>query len=110
MVASSQRAYDITQVRLKLGTIDIVTVLNTEQTLFGAQDALAVARLARFTAIASLAQALGGGWTRPGVVVLPPSPANIPVPLEALAPGDEEAPAGMAPAGASPAAAKDRRS
>ena len=65
VVASSQRAYDITLARLKLGTIDIVTVLNTEQTLFAAQDALAVARLARFTATASLAQALGGGWTRP---------------------------------------------
>ncbi len=74
VVASSQRAYDITLARLKLGTIDIVTVLNTEQTLFAAQDALAVARLARFTATASLAQALGGGWTRPAAVVLPPSP------------------------------------
>ena len=105
VVASSRRAYDITQARLKLGTIDIVTVLNTEQTLFGAEDALAVARLAHFTAIASLAQALGGGWARPAAVTLSPSSPLVPVPLEAVAPGLAVAPgAGVVPAN------KDRRS
>jgi outer membrane protein TolC len=37
-------------------------VLQTQQTLFQAQDALAQARLARLQAIVSLYQALGGGW------------------------------------------------
>ncbi len=86
VVKSSQLAYDITKARLREGTIDILTLLNTEQTLFAAQDALAVVRLARFTAIASLAQALGGGWTRPATVVLPPLDPLRPVPLEALDP------------------------
>lgn len=105
VVASSQRAYDITQVRLKLGTIDITTVLNTEQTLFAAQDAQAVARLARFTALSSLAQALGGGWTKPAKVLLPAPDPYVPVPLEAVAPNLAEAPGTMAvPIG------KDRRS
>ena len=86
VVKSSKEAYDITRARLKEGTIDIVTVLNAEQTLFSAQDALAVVRLARLTAVVSLAQALGGGWTRPDIVVVPqPSPWR-PVPAEALAP------------------------
>ena len=93
VVTSSKLAYDITQVRLKEGTIDITTVLNNEQTLFSAEDALAVVRLAHFTAIASLAQALGGGWTRPAEIVLPPSAATVPVPIQALVPGSAAAPA-----------------
>ena len=78
VVEASQRAYTITQARLKEGTIDIVTVLQTELTLFAAQDALAVARLLRFQAIASLAQALGGGWVQPASVVIPPVEGALP--------------------------------
>jgi NodT family efflux transporter outer membrane factor (OMF) lipoprotein len=62
VVASSRRAFDISEQRLREGTVDLVTVLNTQQTLFQAQDALAQARLARLQAIVSLYQALGGGW------------------------------------------------
>lgn len=86
VVASSKLAYDITKARLKEGTIDITTVLSTEQTLFAAEDALAVVRLAHFTALSSLAQALGGGWTRPASIVLPPTHPFEPVPLNAFAP------------------------
>lgn len=62
VVTSSQRAFDISEQRLREGTIDLVTVLQTQQTLFTAQDALVQARLARMQAIVSLYQALGGGW------------------------------------------------
>jgi outer membrane protein TolC len=62
VVASSRRAFDISEQRLNEGTIDLITLLNTQQTLFQAQDALAQARLARLQAIVSLYQALGGGW------------------------------------------------
>lgn len=78
VVAASQRAYTITEARLKEGTIDIVTVLQTEQTLFNAQDALAVVRLQRFQALASLAQALGGGWVQPASIVVPPVEGALP--------------------------------
>src|SRR3979409_2516779 len=44
------------------GTADIVTVLNTQLTLFQAEDSLWQAQLARLLAIVSLYQALGGGW------------------------------------------------
>jgi NodT family efflux transporter outer membrane factor (OMF) lipoprotein len=62
VVTSSQRAFDISEQRLNQGTIDLVTVLQTQQTLYQAQDVLAQARLAHVQAIVSLYQALGGGW------------------------------------------------
>jgi multidrug efflux system outer membrane protein len=64
VVASSRKAYQLTEQRLGEGTIDITTLLNTQQTLFQAQDTLSQIRLQRFLAVVSLYQALGGGWTR----------------------------------------------
>ena len=46
-------------------TVDLITVLNTQQTLFQAEDTLALARLARMQAVLSLFQALGGSWLPP---------------------------------------------
>ena len=65
VVSSSRRAFDISEQRLNEGTLDLVTLLNTEQTLFQAQDTLAQARLAHLLAVVSLYQALGGGWAAP---------------------------------------------
>lgn len=62
VVASSRRAFELAEQRLRAGTADTTTVLNTQQTLFQAEDSLALARLARLQAIVSLYQALGGGW------------------------------------------------
>jgi outer membrane protein, multidrug efflux system len=62
VVVASRRAFDLSEQRLQAGTIDIVTLLNTQLTLFQAEDTLAQAQLARFQAIISLYQALGGGW------------------------------------------------
>jgi len=62
VVASSRRAFDLAEQQLRAGTSDIVTVLNTQLTLFQAEDALIQTQLARFLAIVSLYQALGGGW------------------------------------------------
>ena len=45
VVTSSRRAFDISEQRLREGTVDLVTVLQTQQTLFQAEDALAQARL-----------------------------------------------------------------
>jgi NodT family efflux transporter outer membrane factor (OMF) lipoprotein len=64
VVASAKLAYMITEQRLKEGTIDIVTLLQTQSTLFQAQDQLVQVRLSRFQADVSLYQALGGGWTK----------------------------------------------
>jgi outer membrane protein, multidrug efflux system len=65
VVTSSRRAFEISETRLREGAVDLITVLNTQQSLFQAQDALAQARLARLQAVVSLFQALGGGWPLP---------------------------------------------
>jgi outer membrane protein TolC len=62
VVASSRRAFDIAEQRLREGTVDLVTVLQTQQTLYSAIDSQVQARLAHMQAIVSLYQALGGGW------------------------------------------------
>jgi len=62
VVRASRQAFDISEQRFREGTIDLVTLLQTQQTLYQAEDALAQARLAHVQAIVSLYQALGGGW------------------------------------------------
>jgi multidrug efflux system outer membrane protein len=62
VLAASRRAFELSEQQLRAGTADIVTVLNTQLTLFQAEDSLSQAQLARFQAIVSLYQALGGGW------------------------------------------------
>jgi NodT family efflux transporter outer membrane factor (OMF) lipoprotein len=62
VVAASLRAFQLAEQQLRAGTADIVTVLNTQLTLFQAEDVLWQAQLARLLAIVSLYQALGGGW------------------------------------------------
>ena len=62
VVTSSRRAFEISEQRLSQGTIDLVTVLQTQQTLYQAEDALVQVQLAHVLAVVSLYQALGGGW------------------------------------------------
>ncbi len=62
VVASSRRAFNLSDQQLRAGTVNLITLLQVEQTLFQAEDALAQARLARLQAVVSLYQALGGGW------------------------------------------------
>src|SRR4029077_5180214 len=62
VVTASRRAFQLSEQQLKAGTADIVTVLNTQLTLFQAEDSLWQAELARLLAYVSLYQALGGGW------------------------------------------------
>lgn len=73
VVQSSRRAFELSERQLRAGTADIVTVLNTQLTLFQAEDSLAQAQLARLQAVISLYQALGGGWT-PRPIVNPEGP------------------------------------
>jgi len=69
VVEASRRAFGIAETRLREGTVDLVTVLQTQQTLYQAVDSLVQARLARLQAVVGLYQALGGGW--------PPADAEI---------------------------------
>ena len=82
-VAAARRAYQITEVRLREGTVDVVTLLNIQLTLFQAQDQLTQVRLQRFQAAVSLYQALGGGWTKERAVMVFAGPVTD---VEAAAP------------------------
>jgi outer membrane protein, multidrug efflux system len=62
VVASTRRAYELSESRLREGTADLVTVLITQQALFQSQETLANTRLSRLQAMVALFQALGGGW------------------------------------------------
>jgi outer membrane protein, multidrug efflux system len=59
---AAQRAYEYAQAQMRAGTINVLTLLNTETALFTARDALAQAKYARLQALVSLYQSLGGGW------------------------------------------------
>jgi multidrug efflux system outer membrane protein len=62
VVKASRRAFALSEQQMNSGTVNMVTLLQVEQTLFQAEDALAVVQLARLQAVVSLFQALGGGW------------------------------------------------
>ncbi len=85
VVEASRRAFNVAETRFQAGTVDLVVVLQTEQTLFQAVDALALAQLSRLQAIVSLYQALGGGWPPPEAQVAETNPggyiwSGIPLP------------------------------
>jgi NodT family efflux transporter outer membrane factor (OMF) lipoprotein len=65
VVTASRQAFNIAESRLREGTVDLTTVLITQQALFNAQDAEVVVRLARLQAALALYQALGGSWMPP---------------------------------------------
>jgi outer membrane protein, multidrug efflux system len=65
VVASSRRAFEIAETRLREGTVDLVTVLITQQALFTAEENRVGVRLARLQAALALFQALGGSWLPP---------------------------------------------
>ena len=60
------RAYSIAEEQLRGGIINLITLLNTQLTLFTARRNLSRGRLLRFQAAVGLFRALGGGWG-PGV-------------------------------------------
>ncbi|NHW99172.1 efflux transporter outer membrane subunit [Pseudomonas koreensis] len=58
----AQTAFDIAQSRYQAGAEDLLTVLETQRTLYAAQDQSVQLRLARMQASIALYKALGGGW------------------------------------------------
>jgi NodT family efflux transporter outer membrane factor (OMF) lipoprotein len=69
VVASSRKAFEVAETQLRGGTVNLITVLQTEQTLFTAENTLVLVRLSKLQAAVSLFQALGGGWTPAGTLV-----------------------------------------
>ncbi len=58
----AQQAFDIAQSRYSAGAEVLLTVLQTQRTLYQAQDQNVQLRLARLQASIALYKALGGGW------------------------------------------------
>jgi NodT family efflux transporter outer membrane factor (OMF) lipoprotein len=61
-VAKARRAYDFAQAQLSAGTVNVLTVLNTENALFSAEDVMVQVEYAHLQALVDLFTALGGGW------------------------------------------------
>jgi outer membrane protein, multidrug efflux system len=62
VVKASRRAFTLSEQQMNSGTVNMVTLLQVEQTLFTSEDQLAVDQLLRLQAVISVFQALGGGW------------------------------------------------
>src|ERR1700732_4384494 len=83
-VVSSRKAFEVSETQLRAGTVNLITVLQTQQTLLTAENTLAQVRLNKLLAASSLFQALGGGWTPSGELsslqpqdgTTPPRPTN----------------------------------
>src|SRR5246127_5266780 len=67
-VAASRKAFEVAETQLRGGTINLIVVLQAEQTLFTAENNLVTVRLNKLLAASSLFQALGGGWTPSGTL------------------------------------------
>ena len=63
-VRASTEAFRISELQYREGTIDILSLLQAQQTLFSAENTLVETKLARLGADVSLYIALGGGWTQ----------------------------------------------
>ena len=61
-LAAARLAFEAAQSRYRAGTVDTITVLDTQRSLSDAEDNLAQARLAYLRGVVALHQALGGGW------------------------------------------------
>ena len=68
VVTASRKAFEVAETQLRGGTINLITVLQAEQTLFTAENTLITVRLNKLLAASSLFQALGGGWTPQGTL------------------------------------------
>ncbi|WP_426434018.1 efflux transporter outer membrane subunit [Bradyrhizobium genosp. P] len=68
VVTSSRKAFEVAETQLRGGTVNLITVLQTQQTLFTAENNLVTVRLNKLLAASSLFQALGGGWTPAGTL------------------------------------------
>lgn len=78
-VMSARRAYEISQAQLRGGIIDVTTLLQIQQTLFAAENNLALVRQSRLQAAVSLYRSLGGGWYKPGDAGIAEVPSLIEV-------------------------------
>jgi outer membrane protein, multidrug efflux system len=61
-VNQARRAFQFAQTQMSAGIVNILTVLNTENALFSAQDQLVQIQFSHLQSLVALYTALGGGW------------------------------------------------
>jgi len=76
LVDASQRAYTLSDQRFQQGVDSYLNVLDSQRSLYTAQQALINTRLARLSNLINLYKALGGGWTEHTVATQPQSPSQ----------------------------------
>ena len=82
---AARRARAIAEQQYRIGSADYLTVLNTQRTLYGAEDALLQVGFAQRVALVALFRALGGGFDGlPPPVPLAPRPIMSPTPRSML--------------------------
>ena len=64
-VAQSERAFEGAKLRYQAGSVDFLTLLEAQRTLYAARDQFIQFKLARLQALVGLCKALGGGWSQP---------------------------------------------
>ncbi|GAB3331793.1 AdeC/AdeK/OprM family multidrug efflux complex outer membrane factor [Bordetella tumulicola] len=77
LVDSYQRAYDLSRQRFDQGIDGYLTVLDSQRSLYSAQQVLVETRLARLSNLVTLYQVLGGGWTETTVAAATPEDATV---------------------------------
>jgi multidrug efflux system outer membrane protein len=63
VVAQSREAFRLSEAQYRAGAVDLLTVLNAQQSYFSARDQLVQAKSDRLQAAVALYKALGGGWS-----------------------------------------------
>jgi len=64
-VTQSERAFEGAKARYQAGSVDFLTLLEAQRTLYAARDQFIQFKLARLQALVGLCKALGGGWSQP---------------------------------------------
>jgi len=92
-VNAASEAFRISEIQYREGVADLLAVLQSQQTLFTAQDELIQIKLARAQADVGLYKALGGGWTEADKAQTQAIPAQTtPVSAPETAPAAEAQP------------------
>lgn len=78
--AYAGEAFRISELQYKQGAVDLLTLLQGQQTYFQSQDSLIQIRLARLQAAVGLYRALGGGWSAEIAAEVPTRNSFVPVP------------------------------
>lgn len=79
-VDNAAEAFRISELQYREGVVDLLTVLQAQQTLFSSQDTLVQIKLARLQAGVGLYRALGGGWSVASEANTPTRNDFVPVP------------------------------